>query len=61
MTFTPEFQLMIVLISSPVAQIVALWGTTTKSMLQLVKGNKQDAKLSFDTVQPDEEGETPTL
>ena len=61
MSFTPEFQLMIVLISSPVAQIVALWGTTTKSMLQLMKGNKRDAEFSLDAVQPEEEGQTPTL
>jgi hypothetical protein len=34
---TPEFQLMIELISSPLAMLVALWGMSTKSTLQLMK------------------------
>jgi hypothetical protein len=38
---TPEFPLMIMLISSPVAQLVALWGMTTKSTLQLMKSSKR--------------------
>jgi hypothetical protein len=36
---TPEFQLMVVLISSPLAMIVALWGMTTNRMLQLMKSS----------------------
>ncbi len=32
--FTPEFQLMVVLISSPLALLVALWGMTSKHVLQ---------------------------
>ena len=31
MSFTPEFQSTIVLVSSPLALLVALWGMTTKS------------------------------
>ena len=38
-TFTPEFQLMVVLISSPLAMIVALWGMTSDRMLQAMKSN----------------------
>jgi hypothetical protein len=36
-TFTPEYQAMVILISSPVAMIVALWGMTGKRALQLMK------------------------
>ena len=42
MLHTPEFQPMIVLISSPVALLVALWGMTPKSMLQVMKSSKQE-------------------
>jgi hypothetical protein len=38
---TPEFPLMIILISSPLALLVALWGMTPKSMLQLMKSSKR--------------------
>ena len=41
MTYTPEFQLMAILISSPVAQLVALWGMTTKYALQLMKTRRK--------------------
>jgi hypothetical protein len=41
MNYTPEFQLMVILISSPVAQLVALWGMTTKSTLQLMMTSKR--------------------
>jgi hypothetical protein len=34
--FTPQFQLSIVLISSPLALLVALWGMTSQRMLQLI-------------------------
>jgi hypothetical protein len=39
--YTPEFQVVIVLISSPVALLVALWGMTSKATLQLLKSSKQ--------------------
>jgi hypothetical protein len=45
MNYTPEFQLMVILISSPVAQLVALWGMTTKSMLQLMKSSRRDKAM----------------
>ena len=34
---TPEFQLIVVLISSPLALIVALWGMTSERILQLMR------------------------
>jgi hypothetical protein len=37
MFYTPEFQLTIILISSPLALLVALWGMTSKLTLQLMK------------------------
>ena len=39
--FTPEFQLTVVLISSPLAMIVALWGMTSARTLQLMQSNEQ--------------------
>jgi len=36
----PEFQAMVILISSPVAMIVALWGMTSKRALQLMKSGR---------------------
>jgi hypothetical protein len=41
--YTPEFQVVTVLLSSPVALIVALWGITSKATLQIMKSNKQDS------------------
>jgi hypothetical protein len=38
---TPEFQLVIELISSPLALLVALWGMTSERTLQLMKSNRQ--------------------
>ena len=38
--FTPEFQLSVVLISSPLALIVALWGMTDKRTLQLMRSGR---------------------
>jgi hypothetical protein len=35
MLFTPEFEATIVLVSSPVALLVALWVMTTKATLQM--------------------------
>jgi hypothetical protein len=40
-TYTPEFQTTVVLISSPLALLVALWGATTKRALQLMRSGKQ--------------------
>ncbi len=39
--YTPEFQLIIVLISSPLALLVALWGMTSKRMLQQMKSRRE--------------------
>jgi hypothetical protein len=41
MTYTPEFQLIVMLISSPAALLVALWGMTSKSALRLMNSSKQ--------------------
>jgi hypothetical protein len=40
--FTPEFQLMIVFISSPLSLLVALWGMTSNRTLQLMRCNQMD-------------------
>ncbi len=40
-TYTPEFQTTVVLISSPLALLVALWGATSKRALQLMRSGKQ--------------------
>ena len=37
---TPEFQLIVVLISSPLALLVALWGMTSERMLQLMRSGR---------------------
>jgi hypothetical protein len=55
MTYTPEFQLMIMLISSPLALIVALRvtgirGMTSKATLQLMKSRKRESQLSLKPV-----------
>ena len=39
--YTPEFQLTVVLISSPLAMLVALWGMTSARTLQLMKSNRR--------------------
>ena len=41
MTYTPEFQTLIVLISSPVALLVALWSMTPNHLLQPMKSSKR--------------------
>ena len=38
---TPEFQLTVVLISSPLAMIVALWGMTSDRTLQRMQSNRR--------------------
>jgi hypothetical protein len=50
MLLTPEFESTIVLISSPVALLVALWGMTSKSMLQLMKSSRQKSAMSLKPV-----------
>jgi hypothetical protein len=47
MLFTPEFESTIVLISSPVALLVALWGMTSKSTLQLMNSSRQKSAISL--------------
>ena len=47
MALTPEFQLMIELVSSPVALLVALWGMTSKATLYLMKTSKQQDLVSL--------------
>jgi hypothetical protein len=42
---TPEFQLMIVLISSPLTLLVALWGMTSEVTLQLMKSSRLETAL----------------
>jgi hypothetical protein len=39
--FTPEFLLIVMLISSPLAMIVALWGMTSKRTLQYMRCNRR--------------------
>ncbi len=50
MAYTPEFQLVIVLVSSPLALLVALWGMTPKATLQLMKSSKRETTLSLNPV-----------
>jgi hypothetical protein len=47
MTYTPEFQLTIVLISSPLTLLVALWGMTTRFTLQLMKSAEREPLFSL--------------
>jgi hypothetical protein len=42
---TPEFQLSIVLISSPLTLPVALWGMTSKVTLHLMKSSRRETAL----------------
>ncbi len=48
MNYTPEFQTMIVLVSSPFALLVALWGMTPKATLQLMMSSKQEALVPME-------------
>jgi hypothetical protein len=43
MFYTPEFQVVIVLVSSPLALLVALWGVTPNATLHLMKTSKRKA------------------
>jgi hypothetical protein len=49
MTYTPEFQLMVMLISSPAALLVALWGMASKPSLRLMTSGKQH-KIDFQRI-----------
>ena len=49
-TRTPEFQVTIVLISSPVALLVALWGVTSRYTLQLMKLKQQGMAVQQDLI-----------
>jgi hypothetical protein len=50
MGFTPEFEITIVFISSPVTLLVALWGMTSKSTRQLMKLSEQERPMSVSLV-----------
>jgi hypothetical protein len=43
--FTPEFQVMVVLVSSPLTLLVALWGMTSRHILQAMKPKEQEVPL----------------
>lgn len=43
MSLTPEFQLMVVFISSPLALLVALWGMTPKHTLRQMRLSRMNA------------------
>jgi hypothetical protein len=47
---TPEFLVTIVLISSPVALLVALWGVTSRYTLQLMKLKQQGMDVQQDLI-----------
>jgi hypothetical protein len=57
MVRTPEFEATVVLISSPLTLLVALWGMTTKYALQLMKTRR---KKSFDLDSQQTHFNTPT-
>ena len=46
LTATPEFQAMVVLISSPLSLLVALWGMTSMRMLRLMKQDRSVVRLN---------------
>jgi hypothetical protein len=45
MFYTPEFQVVIVLVSSPVALLVALWGMTPNATVYLMNSSKRKSLL----------------
>jgi hypothetical protein len=47
MRYTPEFQLTIVLVSSPVALLVALWGMTSKQTLRTMKSGEKNGAMTL--------------
>ncbi len=42
MLLTPQFQMTIILVSSPLALLVALWGMTSRRAIQLLRSNQQE-------------------
>ena len=48
--YTPEFQLTVVLISSPLAMIVALWGMTSDRTLQRMQSNRRQMVTTRDAL-----------
>ena len=50
--YTPEFQQMVELISSPLALLVALWGMTSARTLQLMKSNRRQKGRMRDVLLP---------
>jgi hypothetical protein len=50
LAYVPEFQLMVVLISSPLAMIVALWGMTSDRMLQRMQSNRRQMGTMRDSM-----------
>ena len=59
MAYTPEFQTMIVLISSPVALLVALWSMTPNHLLQPMKSSKRVIAFTTPLMPPKKEEEPP--
>jgi hypothetical protein len=57
MTHTLQFQTTIVLVSSPLALLVALWGMTPKHMLQPMKSSRRDKALPLAIMLPKKEEE----
>jgi hypothetical protein len=46
MVYSPAFESTIVLISSPVALLIALWGMTSKATLQVMKSRGQESAMT---------------
>jgi hypothetical protein len=52
MNYTPAFKAIIVLISSPLALLVALWGMTPKSTLQLMESSQLESTMQLRSIKP---------
>jgi hypothetical protein len=50
--YTPEFQLIVVLISSPLSLLVALWGMTTDRALRQMQSNRRQMGTTRDALLP---------
>jgi hypothetical protein len=50
LVYTPEFQLTVVLISSPLALLVALWGMTTDRALRQMQSNRRQMVATRDAL-----------
>jgi hypothetical protein len=59
MSYTPEFQTLIVLISSPLALLVALWSMTPNHLLQPMKSSKRVIAFTTPLMPPKKEDEPP--